>query len=366
MLYIKKETLIMKKSIIAVVLAIATLVTFIIPASAWSWDSDGKFEVASYNAALVEAGTIKVDCVKEDAYLDGDMISSYQDETPYKRGEWNDHPEIQELADANFIAYVAVDTDGMYIYAEIEDATIFDADRDGNANEGDMLQLYFDWCEPNNEDPMYDMVHPSATAMYNQYLLEGVRWEQAFNYRSMYGATGMMYLGWVAGDYHNVVTGAWGFSPYNALGMYADKAIEYASDLTSSGWKCEWFIPWRDEEQSAKISRGEQFHCGLGFQAADDSDLYDVVDYQEGGVSVPEKSIGIRFDQRREIGLGYYINYASLADIRWGEYPEGYLREEEETLGGEEIDTSDSIIAVVAALAVAGAGVVLFSRKKED
>ena len=38
----------MKKSIIAIVLAVATLVTFIIPASAWSWKTDGKFEVAAW------------------------------------------------------------------------------------------------------------------------------------------------------------------------------------------------------------------------------------------------------------------------------------------------------------------------------
>ena len=60
----------MKKSILAIVLAIATLVTFIVPASAWSWITDGKCEVASYKASLIkelnEDGTSKI-------VLDGEM-----------------------------------------------------------------------------------------------------------------------------------------------------------------------------------------------------------------------------------------------------------------------------------------------------
>lgn len=357
----------MKKSIIAIVLAVATLVTFIIPASAWSWKTDGKYEVTSHKAALVtETGHFTIDAEMEDEYRDGTKIESYPDEEPYRRGEWKEHQDILDVTRGEFFAYIAVDPAGMYIYAEIEDETIFDSDRDGNANEGDMLQIYLDWCEP-DPDPMYDMMHPSATAMYNLYLMEGEHWEgeKSINYRGMYGASGMMYLGWIAGDYHETITTAWGFSPYQYLGLYADKAIEYAADTTSSGWKCEWFIPWREESQSERIARGEQFHCGIGFQAADDSDLYDVVDYQEGGKPMPEKSVGITFDQRQEIGLGYYINYASLADVMWADsYPDGYLKDD--SAGGEEIDTSDSVIAIVAALGIAGAGVVLFSTKKKE
>ena len=355
----------MKKSIIAIVLAIATLVTFIIPASAWSWKTDGKYEVGSYKAALLtEAGQITIDAEMEDVYRDGDKIETYPDEEPYRRGQWQDYQEILDVTRGEFFAYVAVDPAGLYIYAEIVDETIFDTDRDGNANEGDMLQIYLDWCEP-DPDPMMDMVHPSSTAMYNQYLMEGTHWEESFNYRGMYGATGMMYLGWVAGDYHETVTTAWGFTPANALGLYADKAIEYAADFTNDGWKCEWFIPWREESQSERIARGEQFHCGIGFQAADDSDLYDVVDYTEGGNPMPEKSVGITFDQRKEIGLSYYVGYASLCDLMWADsYPDGYFGADANI--GEEIDTSDSVIAIVAALGVAGAGVVLFSRKKKE
>ena len=363
----------MKKSILAIVLAIATLVTFIVPASAWSWITDGKCEVASYKASLIkelnEDGTSKIvlDGEMDSYYRDngGDKIVHYEDEEPWKRGNWNSHPDIQALADARFEAYIAVDPNGMYIYAEIMDETLFEEDRDGNANEGDMLQIYIDWCEP-NEDPMLDMMHPSAKAMYNQYLLEGVEWESSFDYRNMYGSNGMMYLGWVAGDYHEVVTTAWGFSPYQSLGLDGDKAIQYAAKTfdTDDGWQCEWFIPWREESQGERIARGEQFHCGVGFQAADDSDLYDVVDYMENEKPMPEKSVGIRFDQRKELGLSYYVGYAKLADIIWGEYPENYFGADE--MAGIEVDTSDSVIAIVAALGVAGAGVVLFSKKRKE
>ena len=353
----------MKKSIIAVVLAIATLVTFIIPASAWSWKDDGKFQVGSYNVARVETGTIKVDGILEDAYRSGDKLETYPDESPYRRGGFE---EVWDLAKGNFWAYVAVDPTGLYLYAEIEDDTIFDSNRDGNANEGDMIQIYLDWCEP-SEDPAYDMAHPSAQAMYNQYLLEGTNWETTFDYRGMYGATGMMYLGWIAIDYHDQVTSAWGFSPYQALGLMADKSIEYATEVIGGGWKCEVFIPWREESQGERVAAGEQFHCGLGIQVADDSDLYDVVDYQENGKPMPEKSVGITFDQRKEMGLSYYIGYASLADIMWADsYPDGYWGDDDTSMGGETIETSDTVIAVVAALAVAGAGVVLFSKKRED
>ena len=140
--------------------------------------------MASYNAAIVDDYSIIVDAELDAGYTTGTKITSYQDEEPYKRSDWNAYPWIQELADADFFAYIAVDTEGMYIYAEIEDATIFDEDRDGNANEGDYIQIYLDWCEP-NADPMLNMKHPSPEEMYEQYLLEGTKWENTFDYRSM-------------------------------------------------------------------------------------------------------------------------------------------------------------------------------------
>ena len=60
----------MKKSIIAIVLAVATLVTFIVPASAWSWKDDAQFEVAQHNAPIVEDGAI----VKNSVIFSGAVI----------------------------------------------------------------------------------------------------------------------------------------------------------------------------------------------------------------------------------------------------------------------------------------------------
>ena len=78
----------MKKSLIALVLAVATLVTFIIPASAWSWENDGKFEVASYDVAIVEEGTIVIDGKMEAAYTDSQKIIS-DGKNYYKRAGYD-------------------------------------------------------------------------------------------------------------------------------------------------------------------------------------------------------------------------------------------------------------------------------------
>ena len=106
------------------------------------------------------------------------------------------------------------------------------------------------------------------------------------------------------------------------------------------------------------VANGEQFHCGIGFQACDDADIDDTC------TPGTEENNFIKFDQRKELGLSYWADYSMLADVMWGEYPKGYW-----ATGADEtvtVDTADTIVAVVAALAVAGAGVVLFSRKKED
>ena len=84
-IYFQKEKLIMKKSIIAIVLAVATLVTFIIPASAWSWKEEGEWQVATYWIPIAKDGEIKVDAELEAKYLEGDKVESYPDESPYRR-----------------------------------------------------------------------------------------------------------------------------------------------------------------------------------------------------------------------------------------------------------------------------------------
>ena len=140
----------MKKSILAIVLAIATLVTFIVPASAadaWSWAEDGEFKVAQHKAALIkelnEDGTSKIviDGEKDSCYDDGDSITSYEDDEIWTRLNAEDYPDIVEAANGNFEAYIAVDPRGLFIWAEIQDTTLFEEDPDNNHNEGDYFQI---------------------------------------------------------------------------------------------------------------------------------------------------------------------------------------------------------------------------------
>ena len=286
----------MKKSILAIVLAIATLVTFIVPAAAYdymSWVTKDKCEVAEHTAALITEtdkdgnSLIVVDGERDDYYRDngGKPIVNY-DEESWKRPAWNDYPDIQDAADASFEAYIAVDPTGFFIYAEIQDTTFFpEEENDGDPNQGDMFQIYLDWTEPST-DPMYNLMHPSPKAMYNHYLLENQVWDSLSDYKATIGgATDMMYLGWISIDYRNTIMGCWGFQSLTSLGENADKEAKWFATKSDSEdyWVCEIFIPWRDESQGERVAKGEQFHCGIGIQVGDDSDINHVVDYKNTG-----------------------------------------------------------------------------------
>ena len=138
--------------------------------------------------------------------------------------------------------------------------------------------------------------------------------------------------------------------------------VETVTGEINGGWKLETFIPWRDDAQKEAIARGEQFHCSIGFQYSDDADIDDMVS--------PGKEVdaGAHYDRRADIGLNYWNCYSALADLIWGEYPEGYfdIVSGGTSEPGDVIDTSDAVIAVVASLAIAGAGVVIFSKKRKD
>jgi hypothetical protein len=237
----------------------------------------------------------------------------------------------------------------MWVFCEIKDTTIF-AETNTNGNDGDCMQLYFDWCTP-------DIAHPRPETLYEMYELDGAGWAYG-PYKSTYGVSGLQYIGWVSGDYNGALTGSAGFSPTTSLGPDATDAVGYEAKTIEGGWVCEFFIPWRDQEQKDMVAAGQQFHCGIGFQSCDDADIEDTC------TPGKEENCYIKFDQRKELGLSYWADYSMLADVMWGEYADDYFQ----TAGGGDVtvDTADTIVAVVAALAVAGAGVVLFSRKKED
>ena len=336
----------MKKILLITLTVSLLLLSFAVPASAWSWKDDAQFEVAEYCVPVAEEGEIKIDGELDEVYLNGTKIESYDDEEPYFR-----YPkfknEYEKITKGQFVAYVAVDATGLFIYAEIEDVTIFD-ELDDNGNSGDCFQIYLDWCTP-------DIVHPRPHKLYEMYSYDGVGWNYG-SYRSSYSVAGLQYLGWISCDYKNNIAASGGFAPYDALGPEATDSVLLETKLIDGGWACELFIPWRDEEQKTKVANSIQFHCGIGFQACDDSDVDNVISPDK------EENIAVRFDQRNELGFSYWCDYSMLADVRWSyKYYVPTARPEP-----EEVDTSDNVIFTICALAVAGAGIVVFSKKKKD
>ena len=279
-----------------VIVLAEAIAMMVIPASAasWSWQANGKFEVASYNAQIVKDGSIKVDASLEDVYLKGTKITSYPDEEPYRRPGYE---SIWDDARGNFEAYVALDTNGMYIYAEIEDITIHSSTND-DGNDGDFFQIYLDWCTS-------DIVHPTPAEMYSMY-----NSGNAFNgptYSRTYNVQGLQYIGYLSADYYGKIAAAGGFAPYDQLGPNGTDSVDYEAKLIDGGWACEWFIPWRDQEQKDMIKNGKQFHLGIGLQVGDDTDI--------NNIKSGEKDVGICYDQRKEMGLQYWNDYTRLSDI---------------------------------------------------
>ncbi len=278
----------------ALTIAIITqsVMLMVMPVSAWSWDTDGRCEVPTYEASVVNDSSIKVDAELDEGYIGGTKIISYPDSEPYRRSKYND---VWDDARGNFEAYIAADTKGLYVYAEIEDITIFDS-MNSYGNDGDYFQIYLDWVPDS-------LKHPSPEEMY--YMKnKGNPWNYA-NYKNSYKTDGEQYLGWVSGDYNGNISCSMGFSGI--------QTIQYASAIFNGGWACEWFIPWRDSSQIAAVKNRNSFHCGIAFQAGDDSDINDTV---TPGV---EQDVGICYDQRKETGLSYYADYSRLADVSFVE-----------------------------------------------
>ena len=349
----------MKKTLVAIILAFAVLATCALPIFAavpvMNWYDDLQCEVPVFQATVVEEGTIQLDAELDAAYLEGTKITHLDDDDYYNRADYvSAYAAIRDDGDARFFAYVAVDTDGMWIYAEIMDNTIFET-TNSNGNDGDCFQIYFDWCTP-------DIVHPRPQQLRDMYALDGTGWNYG-NYKSQYSVSGLQYIGWLSADYNGALSSSGGFSPHGSLGPDGIDPVGHEARLTDDGWACEWFVPWRDQEQKDMIAAGEQFHCGVGFQCCDDADI--------DNLCTPDKEENqyIRYPMTWSIGNGYYADYSRLPDIMWADdYPEGYF---EGTYGGPETptedpaETSDSIFGIVAAIVVAGAGVVIFSKKKK-
>ena len=355
----------MKKILLIALTVSLLLISFAVPAYAWSWKDDGKFEVAEYWVYVAEEGEIIVDGELDEGYLQGTRIENYEDEIPYKRGLYD---AVWDDADGSFFAYIAIDVTGMFIYAEIKDTTIFET-TNTNGNDGDCFQIYFDWCTP-------DIAHPRPQQLYDAYVLDGVGWAYG-PYKSSYGVSGLQYIGWLSCDYNGVIASSMGFNPHTALGPDATDSMLLETKLVDGGWACEWFIPWRDEGQKQAVllpyssgcwcadsyyydSKDGYFysHISIGFLACDDSDIDNFVTPDR------EENVGLRFDQRKELGLSYWADYSMLADLRWEGRGDDNTNSHEPDPGNP--NTSDSAISIICSFVVSGAGVVIFSRKKKD
>lgn len=354
----------MKKTLLIMFVIVIMLLNFTIPAYAWNWYEDAKCEVAEYYVYFAEEGEIKIDGERDEVYLKSTKIKSYEDEAPYFRYS-KYYDEYKDITKGQFVAYVAIDTLGMYIYAEIEDMTIFE-ELDDDGNTGDCFQIYFDWCTP-------DIAHPSPKELYEMYMLDGQGWNYR-EYKSTYGVCGLQYIGWLSCDYKNNIKGRFGFEPFNALGPESTGSVLLETKLIDGGWACEWFVPWRDDQQIKMLLKPYsnqtqgcvvyevETYLGIGFQACDDSDIDNVI------TPDVEENVGLRFDQRKELGLSYWADYSRLADIKCAESPNICFPPEtpSEQPDPPVVNTSDTVFAVALALVVSGAGVVVFSKKEKN
>ena len=314
----------MKNPTLLILVSIILLLNFTLPA--FADDKDDKYEmveITQYNIAIVEKGTITVDGVLDESYLGSTKITHYDDEEV--TSTLKDDTYI-DLTDGRFFAYVVVDTEGMYIYAEIEDKTMYNtASQDGAI---DQLIIYLDFYS-------YADMHPQVG---NYVYKHNNAWSDQFSYFEYFGDV-RRYRGSVWIDYNDVAKGSYGFhlaQPQMDFCQY--KAAKRADE---TGWIAELFIPWLMDEQGEAIARGEQFHCSIGFHVTD-------------AVTGDSKSYVIRCESPIEIGKSYNVNPSLLSDLIWGERPDPTP------------ETSDTAIAVISALIISGAGVVIFSRKKRS
>ena len=132
----------MKKSILAVVLSAVMLVTCVLPAFAdeakWTWADDG-YTVAQYYTPIVETDSIKIDAELDAGYLNATKIESFVDENPYYRDPDGVYAPVKDISKGEFVAYIVVDTNGLYVFATIDDLTCFE-NLNTNANDGDCFQ----------------------------------------------------------------------------------------------------------------------------------------------------------------------------------------------------------------------------------
>ena len=245
---------------------------------------------ANYGAVIDIKDSISVDGEKDEIYNSTSKIVSHKDvyEVSYSA----------EKPNGDFEAWIVLGQKGMYIYAEIKDNTQTHSLKTGC---GDYIKLYLDWCTS-------DLVHPSDDKK-AELKASGRPWDPVNDYRDIYGISGLQYIGWLQGYSNGMVRGGMGFAPIDSLGPDENDTVVYKSIDTDDGWACEWFIPWRDDEQKQMIKDNEQFHIGFGIEVGDDTAVKD----GESKVAVK------RFDQNKKDGIEYVKDYSLLVDLDFGE-----------------------------------------------
>ncbi len=338
----------MKKTLLAVLLCVAMLLSAALPAF-------GAYDVANIHkySVYVTDQKITVDGQPEDVYYKSTKIQSVKEGQYYRTVDDNGVPlpdEVKAAARGEFVAYVVATKDGLYIYMEVDDITMHpnDPDYDTDPTTGDALQLYFDWV-PDEFACSKDVAPDIGSDVYRQ----------------TYGMSGGRFIGWIIIDYDNNIRSAWGFDNFLAQGGATATRIR-----EGEGWACEVFVPWRDPVEGIDPEGGipellqskKQFNCNIGLQTADDSYTKEQAQdpaygRMKDGVIV-EKDVTLLYDQVPDHAMAYWWNYEllSILEFNYDDY------------GTDEPTppTSDATVAIVAALVVAGAGLAVLTMKKKE
>ena len=200
---------------------------------------EGLKDIIVDRTGLIGVGTAVVDGEYDEAYAAGQKISTrtFLGKPYFQKGQPN--------VDATIIH----DDKGLYIYATVEDTTIYDHEFYKVGDEGnDNVQFYIDFARDYEE--------------------KGVTGDK---YKAT-GTDGSRRLGFVGVGPTGVVYSAWGFKIKTADGVkVTDPEIQAAAKLIDGGYVIEVFIPFAGEDIMGDI-------VGIGMQLNDDTNQDHKVD----------------------------------------------------------------------------------------
>lgn len=170
---------------------------------------DSSVKSIYYDQIIFAKSTFAVDGVKGE--------KEYANATEYVIGDaWSNNPA--DYIGTGAKAWVTNDGTGVYIYAEVNDATPT-GDTDNNGDNGDKFQVYID--------------------MVRDYAASGLT---AGDYKGT-GKAGTKRLGWVNVTPDDKIWGGWGFGGVDTLACKVN--------TTETGYTLEMYIPWNVEALNA-------------------------------------------------------------------------------------------------------------------